>query len=673
MAIDLVARLNLEDNMSGPLSSLNSKLAGFVGFAAITAGATSAVKTFADFDSSMRKAGAIAGASSSELKQMSEAAKQLGADTSLSASEVAEAMTEMAAKGYNATQTIDAMPGVIAAAEASGEDLAMTADVVSNALNIWSMEASESSKVADILAMAANKSAAGIGDMQYALKYAGAPAKALGMSLEEVAAAVGIMTNAGLDGSSAGTALRAGLQSLAGGAGPAKKAMKQIGFSAVDASGNMKSMQEIIASLNESMAGMNGTEKAVTVKQLVGTEAMSAFLALMEAGPAKVGELQKSLENSGGSAQVAADQMKAGIGGALEQAGGAIETFAINVGDALAPMVQKFAEFIADADTTPIVNGLTAIGDVATTIATAFINNWNPIKETVIALTAAIVAYKSAMTALTIVSTINTLMKAYRAGTLLATAAQLGFNVALLANPIGLVITAIAALVGIGVVLYRNWDKVKSSMSKVWYNMTHGKGVLLTLMGPVGQLIKFGVQLAKNWDNTKSVWQNVWTAMKTSAEDTVNTVISGINKMIGLINKLPGVNIPVVAKVDWGDTGTGVGSVSNKRGASASTGTGQLLGNHAGVSDIRGNTPRMLHDGERVLTKVENANYKRALSGDASALAKIGGAVPVDGAQPQTTAGTTNVTFNMNGITVREEADIKKIADAITTKLNQYV
>lgn len=160
---------------------------------AIGGGLTYAVKQAADFDTEMRKAGAIAGASAKELDAMRDAALDLGAKTSESASSVAQAMTEMAAKGFTANQTIAAMPGVIAAAEASGEDLALAADTVASALNIWGLEASESSRVADILAMSANVSAAGIDDLGYVLKYAGGPAASLGISLEEVAAAAGLM------------------------------------------------------------------------------------------------------------------------------------------------------------------------------------------------------------------------------------------------------------------------------------------------------------------------------------------------------------------------------------------------------------------------------------------------------------------------------------------------
>lgn len=161
---------------------------------AIGGGLGYAVKKAADFDTEIRRAGAIAGASAKELTAMKDEALKLGATTSESASSVAVAMTELAAKGFTANETIAAMPGIISAAEASGEDLALAADTVASALNIWGLEAGESSRIADILAQSANDTAAGIDDLGYVLKYAGSPAAALGISLEEVAAAAGIMT-----------------------------------------------------------------------------------------------------------------------------------------------------------------------------------------------------------------------------------------------------------------------------------------------------------------------------------------------------------------------------------------------------------------------------------------------------------------------------------------------
>lgn len=178
------------------MQSTGKEIAGAFGAMSLAVGAALgfSVKKSVEFDSAMRKAGAIAGATSKEFDDMKATAIDLGAKTSKSALEVADAMTEMAAKGFNATQVIAAMPGVIAASEASGESLALTADTVSTALNVWGLEAGEAGRVADVLAMSANVSAAGIDDLGYVLKYAGAPAAALGISLEELAAAAGILT-----------------------------------------------------------------------------------------------------------------------------------------------------------------------------------------------------------------------------------------------------------------------------------------------------------------------------------------------------------------------------------------------------------------------------------------------------------------------------------------------
>jgi len=126
-----------------------------------------AVETSVDFDTQLRRAATIAGATGSQFDALKKSALELGAKTTKSAQEVAQAQEQMAAKGYTVNQIIAAMPGIISAAEASGEDLALTADVVSSALNAFGLKASESSRVADVLAETANRTAAGIQDMQY--------------------------------------------------------------------------------------------------------------------------------------------------------------------------------------------------------------------------------------------------------------------------------------------------------------------------------------------------------------------------------------------------------------------------------------------------------------------------------------------------------------------------
>ncbi|MHC8516201.1 phage tail tape measure protein [Sporosarcina sp. ITBMC105] len=322
-----------------------------VGFTAVGTGLSvalgSTVKVAAQFDTTMRKAGAIAGATSEEFNAMKSAAIELGASTSKSAGEVAEAMTDMASKGYNATQIIAAMPGVIAASEASSESLALTADTVSSALNVWGIEAGEAGRVADVLAQSANNSAAGIDSLSYVIKYAGAPAAALGVSLEELASAAGIMADAGLDGSNAGTSLRASLLALNNPAKAQEKIMERLGFSMRDSEGNAKTLALMVDDLAKATEHMTEADKVATLGKLVGTEAVSGFLALMKAGPDVINANTAALENSAGASAEAAEKMMGGIGGALEEMSGAFESAAILIGDQLVPFVMSFAQTIA--------------------------------------------------------------------------------------------------------------------------------------------------------------------------------------------------------------------------------------------------------------------------------------------------------------------------------------
>lgn len=324
---------------------------------AVLAGIGGSVKIAADFEKQMSRVKAISGATDSEFQKLKETAMNLGATTSKSASEVAVGMEDMAAMGFNVNEVMAAMPGVISAAEASGSDLALTSGIVASALNAFQMEASDASNVADILAMTANVSAAGMEDMGYALKYVGPVASALGISLEEVSAGIGVMTNAGLDGSSAGTALRAALLALNNPAKAQEKIMDELGFSMRDAEGNAKGLSEIVGDLQKATEGMTEAEKVATVAKLVGTEASAGMISLMAAGPETIDKMTESLENSAGAAKETADIMMDNVLGAWEEFGGAMETLGIKIGDEFLPIFKEiielgseFVEWISEFD-----------------------------------------------------------------------------------------------------------------------------------------------------------------------------------------------------------------------------------------------------------------------------------------------------------------------------------
>ncbi|UTG85116.1 phage tail tape measure protein [Bacillus paranthracis] len=330
------------DRASGALFSTGA--AATIAGGAIAVGLGSSVKVAADFESQMAKVGAISGATGGQLSSLTETAKELGASTTKSASEVAVGMQNLAASGFEVNDIIGAMPGIIAASEAAQEDMAMTSETVAAALNAFGLEAKESSHIADVLSQSANQSAADIKDMQYSFKYAAPVAKMLGISLEELSAATGIMADSGIKGEQAGTSLRAALLRLADPPKSASKALSALGISITDSNGKMKPFHDIIGQVGNATKDMGNAQKAAALSNIFGTEAVSGMLAVIEAGPDKLQKLTQGLKDSGGAAADTAKKMQDNLNGSLNQLSGSFETLQISVGNALIPMIRIIAD-----------------------------------------------------------------------------------------------------------------------------------------------------------------------------------------------------------------------------------------------------------------------------------------------------------------------------------------
>lgn len=227
-------------------------------------------------------------------------------------------------------------------------------------------------------------------------------------------------------------------------------------------------------------------------------------------------------------------------------------------------------------------------------------DNWEGIKDGIFALTGAFVAYHAALKAILIFQTINKLMVLYQSGLLITTASQWLLNTAMFANPFGMVALAIGALVGVGILLYRNWDTVREKTAELWDKLGAAKGVVTFILGPIGLLIKAAVDIAKNWDSTKSVWENVWGGIVSATESSVNLVVDSINWLIEKINLIPGVNIPIVPKVDW----TGPESFKSSDMVKEMSYAEAVAGSHAtGLERVpRNGYLAELHKDEAVLT-----------------------------------------------------------------------
>ena len=407
--------------------------------APIVAAGTASVKMAADFEAQMDRVGAIAGATSEDMDKLTESALDLGAQTSKSASEVAIGMENMAAMGFTTNEILGAMPGIISAAEASGADMAQTADVVAAALNSFGLEAKEASRVADVLAQSANQSAADITDLQYAFKYAAPIANSLGISMEELAASVGIMSDAGIKGEQAGTTLRGGLIALLKPAEKTSKMMDAMGITVEDAEGKFVGLSGLIENISDALEGQTDVQKMANLATLVGTEAASGFLTLMEAGPQKIDEMTKSLENSAGASSETAAKMKDNLKGALEELGGSIETAAITIGNKLIPSIRKGAEKVQE-------------------LVEKF-SNLSPEAQKNILVMAGVAAAIGPVLVVsgTLISSIGTIITA--AGTMSTAIGAAGGAFAVLTGPIGLTVAGLTAVTIGAVALYRHLDQ----------------------------------------------------------------------------------------------------------------------------------------------------------------------------------------------------------------------
>ncbi|MBH0159112.1 phage tail tape measure protein [Fictibacillus sp. 5RED26] len=445
---------------------------------AVGTGLGVAVKKAMDFDAQLSRVGAIANASKEELQALRQSALDLGASTSKSATEIAMGQEALAALGFTAKDIIGAMPGVISAAEASGSDMAQTAEVMASTLNIFGMEASKATKVADILAKTANVSAADLTDMQYALKYAGPPAAALGVSLEELSASIGIMTNAGMQGEQAGTTLRSALLSLLDPSEENSKLMDKMGIAVTDAQGNFVGLSNLVQNLSTSMKGQTDTQKAATLASLVGTEAVSGMLSLMAAGPSEIEKMTSSLEKSGGASEEAAKKMKDNLKGTIDELSGAFETMAISIGTSLAPTLEKLAGFIQG-------------------IADKF-NSLSPSTQTFIAISAAVGV------ALTLLIGVVGFLTA----ALGAMAAAEWAVILPIAGIIAAITAAIVIITALAVVIYKNWDAIKAKTIEAFEAVKTKTLEVFTFI--------------KDWIS------NTWTSIKTSTETILNSVKSFI-------------------------------------------------------------------------------------------------------------------------------------------------
>lgn len=334
-------------------NAIMSGLKGFGAASAVVGGfGTVAVNAGMSFDSSMSKVSAISGATGKEFDALRAKAIEMGAKTQFSATEAADAMTYMGMAGWKSGDMISGISGIMDLAAASGEDLATTSDIVTDALTAFGLKASDSGHFADVMAVASSNANTNVGMMGETFKYVAPVAGALGYSIDDTAMAIGLMANSGIKASQAGTSLRSIMTRLSTDAGASSKSLgalgvltQNLGVEFYNTDGSARALNDVLSDSRLAWAGLSEEQQISYAKIIAGQEAMSGWLALMNAAPSDIDKLTTALNDANGAAAEMAHTMNDNLAGDITYFKSALESLQITVSDSLTPTLREFAQF----------------------------------------------------------------------------------------------------------------------------------------------------------------------------------------------------------------------------------------------------------------------------------------------------------------------------------------
>lgn len=511
----------LGDNISGVGTTLTKTVtAGVAGLG------TAAVKTAADFDSAMSQVSAVSGATGDEFDALRDKAREMGAKTKFSAAEAAEAMNYMAMAGWKTSDMLSGIEGIMNLAAASGEDLATTSDIVTDALTAFGLSAGDSGHFADILAAASSNANTNVSMMGETFKYVAPIAGAMGYSAEDTAEAIGLMANAGIKSSQAGTSLRKILTELNGEVKISTDSLGEVVIQTSNTDGSMRSLNEILADCRATFSKLSESEQAAAAETLAGKTAMSGFLALMNAAPSDIQKLESAISTCSdsmggynGTAEKMAAVMQDNLTGQLTILKSQLQELAIAFGEILMPVIRDVVSFLQ-----------------------GFIDKLNGLDEGTKETIAKIALFAAAAGPVLIVvgkiisaiGTIMTILPAVSGAISTVTGVFGALNAVMLANPIALVIAAIVALVATFAVLWNKcdafrefwinlWTGIKDFFAGIWEGIKsvfsgvvdfirdNWQGLLLFLVNPIAGAFKL---IYDNCESFREFWNNLWTGIK---------------------------------------------------------------------------------------------------------------------------------------------------------------
>lgn len=483
--------------------------------ATVTALGTASVKTAADFEAAMSKVAAVSGATGSDLEALSKKAREMGSKTKFSASEAAEAMNYMAMAGWKTEDMLSGIEGVMNLAAASGEDLATTSDIVTDALTAFGLSAQDSGHFADVLAAASSNANTNVSMMGETFKYCAPIAGALGFSVEDTAEAIGLMANAGIKSTQAGTSLRTIMTNLSGEVKICGENIGEVTVATTNADGSMRDLSDILADCRTAFSGLSESEKAAAAESLVGKNAMSGFLALMNAGEGDIAKLSGAIDNCNGAAQSMADTMNNNLEGQLTILKSQLQELAISFGEILLPAVKK------------IVNWVQGFIDVLNSLP-------DGVKETIVTVALIAAALGPVLIIIgkiiTAVGTIMTIVPKVVGVIKAVKTAFLALNATMLANPIVLIIAAIAALVAAFIYLWNNCDEFRQFWIDLWESI---KEIAIAVWEALKEFF------VAAWEFIKTTAETVWNALASfftwlweGIKNTFTTVVNAISNFL---------------------------------------------------------------------------------------------------------------------------------------------
>lgn len=536
-----------------------------------------AVKTAADFDSAMSQVAAVSGATGKDFDALRNKAREMGAKTKFSATEAAEAMNYMAMAGWKTEDMLDGIEGVMNLAAASGEDLAATSDIVTDALTAFGLSAKDSGHFADILAAASSNANTNVSMMGETFKYCAPIAGALGFSAEDTAEAIGLMANAGIKSSQAGTALRTIMNNLAGDVKISGKAIGDVTIATTNADSSMRDLSDILADCRSAFGNLTESEKAQAAESLVGKNAMSGFLALMNAGEDDIAKLSSAIDNCDGSAEKMAMTMQDNLAGQLTILKSQLQELAISFGDILMPairsIVSKLQGFVDK------LNGMDE-GTKRTIVTIALLVA--SIGPLLVIIGTAISKIGVAMQGVVkLANCISKLKVSVQGGTCVL--GKLGAALGGISAPVLAVVAVIAVLVAAFVHLWKTNEGFRDAIIGTWNRIKDT--ISGFCQGIVDRLNALGFQFTDIVDVLKTVWDGFCQVLAPIFEGVFNNIANILSTVTGVITGILDVFIGIFTG-NWSQAWTGVKEIFSSIWNGISSFFTNILNVIKGVADV---------------------------------------------------------------------------------------